>query len=679
MTSFIARTLLGGALVLAPSVALAAEPDGGDVIIVTANPNPEDPPVVADARERLARTPGAVSVVSNESYENRSAIGLSDILRDAPGVLTQKRYGEESRFSIRGSGLGQSYHQRGVLFAQDGVPFADADGFADFQKIDPLTARYVEVYRGGNALRFGGAQLGGALNLVTPTGRTAESENLLRLEGGSFETLRGGLQVARAAGPWDVFAAASAMESDGFRVHSGQQQARGTLNAGYTFGDDRTVRLIAYAADIDQDVPGTVSLDTALSDPEAPGGGVVATDWRRDQTVWRTTLQTRWRLNDSTVFEGGVYATATDLDHPIMLHIRQQIETQGAFGRFDWEGAFAGRRADLYYGLSYRQGSTDQQLDPVFFPVDGDNTQQATGLDVFAEGRLFVTERLALVAGGSYGRATRDYEDHLNSANDDSKDFEWFAPRVGLIWESEGGAQIYANVTRSVEPPHYGALVQAPYPAFTPVEPQEAWTAEIGARGRTNALIWDVTLYRSELQNELLTFNNVYGLPSAFANADETTHQGIEAALDWTLAEDFAGGEWLLRQSYTYSDFSFDDDATFGDNRLPVIPEHQYRATLRYTNAAGWFIAPVVEWRPSDTFVDYANTLEAPGYTIWSLNAGVNLDSGVSLFVDARNLTDEAYAPEFGAITDASAPGANTGVFYPGEGRGVFAGVNSRF
>jgi iron complex outermembrane receptor protein len=86
-----------------------------------------------------------------------------------------------------------------------------------------------------------------------------------------------------------------------------------------------------------------------------------------------------------------------------------------------------------------------------------------------------------------------------------------------------------------------------------------------------------------------------------------------------------------------------------------------------------------VEWRPSDTFVDYANTFEAPGYTIWSLNAGVDLSDGATLFVDARNLTDEAYAPEFGAITNAAAPGANLAVFYPGEGRAVFVGVSSRF
>jgi iron complex outermembrane receptor protein len=58
------------ALVVAPAAyaadTAAATADNTQVssVIVTARPNPEDPPVVADARKRLSETPGAVSVIS---------------------------------------------------------------------------------------------------------------------------------------------------------------------------------------------------------------------------------------------------------------------------------------------------------------------------------------------------------------------------------------------------------------------------------------------------------------------------------------------------------------------------------------------------------------------------------------------------------------------------------------
>lgn len=118
-----------------------------DSVIVTGARNPDDPAVVAEARDRLSRTPGAVAVVAAESYEDRYALALSDTLRSVPGVFAQRRWGEEVRLSIRGSGIGQSVHLRGVLLAQDGVPINAADGFGEFQELDPLIARYTEVYR----------------------------------------------------------------------------------------------------------------------------------------------------------------------------------------------------------------------------------------------------------------------------------------------------------------------------------------------------------------------------------------------------------------------------------------------------------------------------------------------------------------------------------------------------
>ncbi|WP_439471712.1 TonB-dependent receptor family protein [Brevundimonas sp.] len=674
------------AAISAPAHAQTVDQDAAvlDTVIVTARRNPEDPAVVAQARDQLSRTPGAVAVVSAESYANRFAQTFADTLRNVPGVLAQKRYGEEARLSIRGSGLAQGFHQRGVLFAQDGVPFADADGFSDFQGVDPLSARYIEIYKGANTLRFGGAQLGGAINQITPTGNTAVDDTVLQLEGGSFDSLRGSVQLARRSGDWDVFAAVSAMESEGYRDHSEQSQARLTLNLGRSFGEDREVRLIYQAADIKQDIPGSLSLSDALNDPEKANPGAISGDQARDLTLKRLTLQTRWRLNESTVFEGAVWGWEKELWHPIFQVLNTNSETVGLFGRFDWAGQVAGMRADLFYGLSYRDGQVDGQRyvnsGGQAGALTANNLQKATGLDVFAEGRLFVTDRLALVAGGSFGRATRDYVDRVNAANNDGIDYEWFSPRLGLLWESEDGAQVFANVTRSVEPPAYGALVQAPLVGFTPVKVQDAWTAEIGTRGRRGALAWDVTAYRSEIDGELLNFVTGPNIPAATFNAGETVHQGIEAGLDWRLPLELAEGSLLLRQTYAWSDFRFVNDPRWGDNRLPVAPEHAYRAELAWRHPSGVTVTPSVEWRISDAWVDYQNTLKAPGYTLLGLNASWAVKDGITLFVDGRNLTDERHVNEFSAITDARVPPlpatpVSTVVFNPGEGRAVFLGL----
>ena len=666
---------------LAPTALFAAAtPTTVDTVIVTGARNPEDPPVVGDARKRLSETPGAVSVISAESYEKRFAIALDDMLRDAPGVYAQRKWGGDIRISIRGSGIGNANHNRGLLIAQDGLPLNEADGFGDSQSIDPLIARFTEVYRGGNALRFGGALLGGAINVVTPTGKNAGFENRVRIDGGSYGLLREHVALARQSGDWDVFAAATNQTGQGYRPQSQQNLQFGALNVGRSFGNDREVRLIINGWNINQEIPGSLTLAQFNANPRQPAPGNYANDNGRNQRGIRTSLRTTWRLNGSTVLEAGGYAVWKDLDHPIFQVIDQQSRNYAAFARLDWEGEIGGLRADAYAGLWARTGDLDSNFYVNVKGARGAPTsrtlQNADATDVFAEGRLFVTPRLALVAGGTWGQAKRDYQSfaipgvaatfNLKAA----KDYDWVAPRLGLLWEADDGAQAFANVTRSVEPPNLGSLSPT-NTGFAPVQAQEAWTAEAGFRGRRGPLLLDITVYRAWLNKELLQFTVGPNIPAATFNADKTVHQGIEAALDWTI-----GTGLRLRQTYTLSDFRFDGDAQYGDNRLPIVPRHFYRAELRYEHPAGWFVAPSLEWSASKIQVDYSNLTQAPAYAVLNLNAGYAVNDRISLFIDIRNLTDKDYISNIQAQIRATAASA---AYWPGDGRSAFAGLSVAF
>jgi iron complex outermembrane receptor protein len=673
----------GAALALASPAAaqiLAAAAPTLDSVIVTARPDPEDPPVVGQARRRLSETPGAVSVISRESYAQRTTLALDDVLRDAPGVYAQRKWGGDIRISIRGSGLGNANHNRGLLLAQDGVPLNEADGFGDSQIADPSITRYTEVYRGGNALRFGGALLGGAINMVTPDGRTAGFENQVRVEGGSFGLHRENLQFVRQAGDWDAFVGATNQRAQGWRPQSQQNIQFVSLNLGRRFGEDREVRLIVNGSNVNQEIPGALTLAQFQADPRQAAPANYANDQGRNQRGLRASLRTTWRLSDSAVFEGAVYAVWKDLDHPIFQVIDQESRNWGAFGRLRWEGELGGMRADAFVGAWLRKGDLDSRfylnLKGARGALQSASDQNAKAADVFGEGRLFVTDRLALTGGGTWGTAWRDYRSRAvpgvgsTFALTASRTYDWVAPRVGVLWEGDDGVQLFANLTKSVEPPNFGSLTPT-NTGFAPVRPQEAWTAEAGGRGRKGPFTFDVTLYRAWLDKELLQFTVAPSVPAATFNADRTLHQGLEAALDWRPAKG-----WRLRQTYTWSDFRFKDDAQYGDNRLPIAPQHFYRAELRYEHPAGWFVAPSVEWSASDIWVDYENTTKAPSYAILNLGAGWALNDKVSLFVDLRNLTDKAYVSNVQAAIAAS---PTTATYWPGDGRSVFAGVTAEF
>ena len=59
------------------------------------------------------------------------------------------------------------------------------------------------------------------------------------------------------------------------------------------------------------------------------------------------------------------------------------------------------------------------------------------------------------------------------------------------------------------------------------------------------------------------------------------------------------------------------------------------------------------------------------------MQAGIELGRGLSVFLDARNLADRRFVSDLGPVADART--ASTAIFYPGEGRSVFAGVRQVF
>ena len=141
-------------------------------------------------------------MIDADSYKRGRASTIRDALDFAPGVFVQSRFGaEEARLSIRGSGIQRTFHGRGIMLLQDDVPLNLADGSFDFQAIEPLATRYIEVYRGANSLQFGSTNLGGAINFVSFTGYDALPLTA-RLEYGSFQSFRA--QLMLGFGDWPL-------------------------------------------------------------------------------------------------------------------------------------------------------------------------------------------------------------------------------------------------------------------------------------------------------------------------------------------------------------------------------------------------------------------------------------------------------------------------------------------
>ena len=637
------------------------------------------------ARIRLRSSPGANTVVEARDFQERAgATSVRDMLEFTPGVFAAPKWGEDARLSIRGSGLARNFHLRGIQVLQDGIPLNQADGSGDLQEIDPLAYQRVEVLRGGNAFSLGAATLGGAINFVTNSGRSAPG-GTVRLEGGSDGFLRGQAAYGITSGPYEGYFSNTWKQQNGYRHNSAGQANRLNANAAYRWNDQVETRVIVSANNIWQQIPGAVTRVSALNSPRSPASANETNSYQRNINTVRLGTITAIQASPELRFEiGGSYVDRR-LYRPIFQLVRNQSGDFNAFARGIYDGHVFGLRNRAQFGFNFAEGATDNLRFINRRGIQGERTFQsedrARTTSLYAENALYVLPQVALVAGIQGGWAYRSSRNLLNPALSGSGSWSWVNPRIGVLYEVTPTVQAFANVSWSTEPPTLTDLVAlVPLGGFSRLNAQRAYTAEIGTRGRHGRVEWEVAAYRSWLRDEIqLLLGPTPGSSFAQNVRGRTIHQGVEVALNYTLAQDLlTGGDRLsTRAAWTFSDFRFSDDAIYRRNQLPGAPRHVLRQEIRYRTASGAWIAPNIEVVPQGFFADNANTTRTNPYTLFGIRGGAGLVPGrVTAFFDARNLGNTRYISSTSVTTRAA---ANSALFEPGFGRSVFAGLQVRF
>jgi iron complex outermembrane receptor protein len=696
---------LGLALFAAP--AFAEDPAGGD-------PPPALPPLVVEeprfvpereesneeARERLDRAPSNTGLVTEERIRETRAFDLEDALEYVPGVLVRSRgVGEEPQLSIRGSGLRNNFHTRGVNVLIDGFPFQNADGFSDVESFELLALRRIEVYKGADALRYGANALGGAINLVTRTGRDAPRFEG-RTEVGSYGYWKTFVASGMEEGANDVYAAVSHTQRQGYRANTDQNRQRLYANAAHRFAGGASLRADLGYTHSKADLAGALTRAEFHRDPRQSDPAYVRQRAARDYDYTRGALTLAVPLGETEALTLAGQLNYQDLDHPLPFSIIDNVTWNGTtelrlvstrpLGGLDSRATLgvqlAGTRQPekFWNNLGGHRGALNKHT-----------INKAANVAGFVQDDLALTEALHLVAGVRYQWAWRAVEDRLKTepgggldrrADDSGRaTFSLVSPSIGVVYDVAPDVQVFGSAGLAQEAP---LLLELTAPGaidgtLDELDAQRAWQFELGTRGRIGERVtWEAALYDWELRDELRN-ENVRPFPGApftlgrYVNVDRSRHLGFELGGAVRVAQDVvaalggAGTDTLdLRAVYGYGHFTFADDPVFGDNDLPGAPQHDLRAELRYAHGAGFWIAPSVEWTPDGAYVDSANTSRAPGYALYHLRAGYDHEpSGLGAFFEVRNLTDREHVSS--VVVDA----ADGRSFEPGDGRAFYGGV----
>lgn len=638
----------------------------------------------AESREELAKTPGGTEVVEADRYLRGRASTLADTFALSPGVVAQPRFGsDEARLSIRGSGMQRTFHGRGIRMLQDGVPLNLADGSFDMQAVDSLAADHINVWRGGNALALGASTLGGAIDYISATGLTAPGGSL-RLEGGSFDYLRARAEAGLREGKADGYISLSAQSQNGFRDHAEQAGQRFFSNFGWQISGNAETRLFITAVNSRSELPGSLTKSELEDDPRQADGspfGAVAFDNRRDFELFRIADKTTV-VSGNQRFEFTAAFSYKDLDHPItpFVGVIDQLSQDVLFGAtYTRDDSFFGRDNRLRAGVFLTRGETAAATFENLAGERGariaDADQTASNIEGFVEDQLVLGSGFTGILGATAASNYREYDQVQGAAPSYDRSYQNVSPKAGVRWDGRG-VQVFGNVSGSYEPPSFSETNGA----LTPNAAQTATTVELGTRGGRANFRWDAVVYASEVEDEFLALVDPDGVPLGTTNADRTLHQGLELFAEADLLgnplEAFPEQRLFLRGAWTYGRFKFDDDATYGDNTIAGLPPHLIRGELIWESKAGYYAGPTVEWVPVKSYVDHANTLNADPFVLLGFKLGRRMESGLSWFIEAKNLTDESYAATTGVVANAGvSPEFNSRNFLPGDGRGVYAGI----
>ena len=638
--------------------------------------------------DRSPLSAGAVSILDTETIATLSADHPAEALNTLPGVNIHLNSGQEHLLAIRSPVLTGGAGQGSFLILENGVP-TRSPAFGNVNSLlEPHfeTAELIEVVRGPGSAKYGSNAVHGLVNVILsdPSG---EALKQLNASYGSLGRYKGDLIYDQG----NLGRASLSYQKDiGWRDDTDVLQLKGSGVAETVFAG-WNVTAWASASYLEQETADFIQGPDAYEDRDI----AKAND---DPLAYRDAWSARGALRLEREVSGGTLSL-TPFARTQQMDFRQHFLPYRGFEKNGHTGIGVMSRYEKAASdaLIWRVGAdidlatgylTETQPEPFgFFPGDSrfpvgihyDYDVDTIVGAIWGEFDLMVSDKLTLL-GGLRGEAhAYDYSTdapvgingRFNVPADRTDDFDFLAPKLGLVFEASEHIDLYANYSRGARAPQASDLYRLQSRqgvAEADVETLDSF--ELGARGSLNdgALVFDLAAYTADKDN--FFFRDSDGLN---VTDGSTRHQGIELAANWLVSDVFIIGGNLSWSDQTYTFNRIDEDGAeiiTDGNQVDTAPE--------------WLGNVSFTWLPTDDlslqissnyvgeyFTNPANTQDYPGHFVTNLRANYQATNNLEAFVIIRNITDELYA-------DRADFAFGNERYFPGEPANVTFGIKKK-
>ncbi|QYX54276.1 TonB-dependent receptor [Pseudomonas sp. S07E 245] len=636
------------------------------------------------------QTPASVSVSDRSVIEQRGAKDTQDVINAMTGVNASANPGYGGFVSYRGF----TQNQVTQLFNGINLGYSSATRPVDAWVIDR-----VELIGGPSSFLHGAGAVGGSINYISKLASRDQQTIDGRLRYGSFDDseIAFGINQALASNPAEAH---HFVRLDFSRGHSN----------GYIDRNERDTDSLALSllSELTPDLTHTLAIeyqqDKEVSPywgaPILPGRSTMkidnsrrfenynVADGRYEQRVRWLRSMLDYQISDATSVHNTLYHYDAQRDYrnlerysynaagnvqrasPYLqrheqtvlgdrIELRHANSLLGLSSQWAMGVDYSRMRQDLYPTA----GSWSDVVDPDHFDpgsfgdIPGVNTgltrqrhHQIDNRAVFAENRLQLTDRLALLTGLRYDYLEMQVDNYGTVSPTSPAYFErrWepLSGRVGLTYELTPSANVYLQYSTAADLPA-GSLAAATYSnvGLFDLSKGEQWEAGskfdfLEGRGAATVALYQIVRKDFAVRDS--------SNPNLTVQAGQQTSRGIELAGRFQVTPTL-----LAEANYAYVDAQYDEfnEAANGvsvsrKGNAPVnVPANVGNLWLTYSFDTVWSMG--VDGRyVGSVYADNANTLKAPAYTLFGAFARYQVDRNTALTARVRNLTDEVYAKQ---------------------------------
>lgn len=567
----LAASMLGGLGLAAPVLAdpaLAQQPQPKqqntdvvlDQLVVTATGRPEP-------RSQIA---GTVQVIDEKQIERSSAQSVTGLLLENGVGFFSEWTPAQTSINIRGGatdGQGKDFRSQ-VLVLMNGR----RAGTANLSKLSLADVERIEVIRGPSSVVYGSQNIGGVINIILKTGRTAPGGNI-KASTGSWGLAQGQAQYGGVKNGFDYFAGVTGGNRDDYHSGSGGSVMKNTSwkrfgaygALGYQFNEDHRVEATLrtdgiYDAGFRGSGANLISKDDRFNNSfdityrgQTPGGKY---RWMLQGYAVQDVDDFHWA---SPVNRGsnGLPARGTAWDHN-----RRQLEIVGT--RFQpsmtlWQGN------DLLLGWDWEQSRLRSDRFRIGVPGNylgqvspQDNNQSETVNGFYIEdSQKFFDDRVT-VRGGirrTFGTTSFEWTPNLSGQVPREVDYQATTYSAGATFRATEQLTLRAGYSTGFRAPtatelaaDFNTLGGGRIFGNPSLKPERSEQYEVGAAWQAHALRADLALFQNTISDRIITRlrTGVANTSDYANNSDDIVVRGVELQLNVDLlkAANVDAGAW---------------------------------------------------------------------------------------------------------------------------------------